>query len=81
VKVNVKLFARAKDLAGAESVRLDLADSANVADVRRVLAERVPALSGIAPKLLVAIGNEYATDSAVICPGSEVACFPPVSGG
>jgi molybdopterin converting factor subunit 1 len=81
VKLDVKLFARARDLAGTGSVALELDDSAKVADVRRALAARVPALAEIAPQLLVAIGTEYAHDATPLGPTAEVVCFPPVSGG
>lgn len=81
MKLDVKLFARAKELAGAGSVQLELVECAKVADLRRALAERVPALAGMAPSLLVAVGTEYADDGTVVNPAVEIACFPPVSGG
>lgn len=81
MKLDVKLFARAKDLAGAGTVQLELAEHAKVADLRKALAERIPALSSLAPKLLVAVGTEYADDGMTVNPALEVACFPPVSGG
>jgi len=81
VKVDVKLFALAKDLAGTDTIELDVPEGADVADVRVALGEQVPALSALAPTLLVAVGAEYANDSMRLQPGREVACFPPVSGG
>ena len=79
--MEVRLFARAKDLARTDSVALDVSDAANVAELRRALADRFPALAEIAPSLLVAVGTEYATNGTVIDPSQKVACFPPVSGG
>ncbi len=81
MKLDVKLFARAKDLAGADWVQLDVSDSANVGDLRNALIERFPDLSPLVPRLLVAIGTDYADDQTQLHPGAEVACFPPVSGG
>lgn len=81
MKLDVKLFARARDLAGADHVQVELAEEARVADLRSALTERFPALKPLAPSLLIAMGAEYADDSLPIDPTREVACFPPVSGG
>jgi molybdopterin converting factor subunit 1 len=81
VKVTVQLFARARDLVGAERVELDLPAVSSVADLKQSLAARFPAVSPLVPRLLVALGTEYADDKAVLKPDVEVACFPPVSGG
>lgn len=81
MNVTVKLFARARDLAGPETVALELPEGACVADLRTALCERCPALQPLAANLLVAMGNDYADDQMVIDPEAELACFPPVSGG
>ena len=81
MKITVQLFARARDLAGAERVELDLPASARIADVRQSLAERFPQMSPLISNLLVAIGTEYADDRTTITQDSLVSCFPPVSGG
>jgi len=81
MKVQVKLFARARDIAGADLVELELPEAASVADLRTALAEEYPAMAPIAERLLVAIGTDYATEEQVLAPHAEIACFPPVSGG
>ncbi len=81
MKVDIRLFARARDLAGSPSVTVDLPDRANVADLKLALGEKSPALRAMLPQLLVAIGTDYASDDTQIQEGAEVACFPPVSGG
>lgn len=81
MKLTVKLFARARDLAGAESVQIYVPESARVNDLRTALTERFPNLRPLIPSLLIAVGTEYADDQTPITPESEVACFPPVSGG
>jgi sulfur-carrier protein len=81
MQITVKLFARARDLAGTDRVDLELGDAGSVRDVKRLLANRFPQLSPLVSKLLVAVGNDYASDDAPLLPGVEVACFPPVSGG
>lgn len=81
MRVTVKLFARAKDLAGTPRVELDLVDGSRVHDLKSRLAAECPALAPLVPNLLTAIGTEYAADDALLTMNSDVACFPPVSGG
>jgi molybdopterin synthase catalytic subunit/molybdopterin synthase sulfur carrier subunit len=81
MNVEVRLFARARDLAGADRVRVRLPESARVSDLRVALAEQHAALRSVASSLLVALGTDYADDAAPITPSVEIACFPPVSGG
>ena len=59
----VRLFARARDLAGADFVIVDLPEGATVAEVRRRLAERVPALGALLARCAVAVDEEFAADS------------------
>lgn len=81
MKLSVKLFARARDLAGTSTVELDLPDSCRVAQMKQTLAARCPNLQPLLPNLLIAVGNDYANDDTPLKSNSEVACFPPVSGG
>lgn len=77
----VRLFARARDLAGAAALTIELPDGANVAELRRQLAKRCPALAGLLAHSAFAVNDEFATDSVVVAPGAAVALLPPVSGG
>ena len=79
--VHVRLFARARDLAGADVLRIELPDGATVADLRRRLAADYPALSSLLERSALAVENEFAVDSLVLPDGAEVALLPPVSGG
>jgi molybdopterin converting factor small subunit len=81
MKLEVKLFARAQNIAGADVVTLDVPDDARVGDLRIVLAKQYPALESLIPHLLIAVGNDYADDAASLDGVADVACFPPVSGG
>jgi len=81
MKVDVKLFAQARDIAGAETVSVDLPDSARVADLRTALAVQFPKMKALIPNLLVAVGTDYADDTTLLNSEQEIACFPPVSGG
>jgi molybdopterin converting factor subunit 1 len=79
--VSVRLFARARDLAGADAVRVELPDGATVADLRRRLAADYPALAGLLERSALAVDNDFADDSHVLPTNAEVALLPPVSGG
>jgi molybdopterin synthase catalytic subunit/molybdopterin converting factor small subunit len=73
MRLTVRLFAGLKELAGAQTVDLELPEPATVADVRG-------AFGGAGP-YIVAINREYAGDEEPVSAGDEVALIPPVSGG
>ena len=77
----VRLFAVARQLAGADKVTVTLAEGATVADLRAALARAVPELAPLVAHMLFAVGNDYVSDESGLAPGAEVACIPPVSGG
>lgn len=79
--VRVRLFARARDLAGADVLRVELPDGATVADLRRRIAADCPALSSLLERSALAVENEFAADSLVLSTDAEIALLPPVSGG
>jgi molybdopterin converting factor small subunit len=81
MKLHVKLFARARDLAGSGVVELELPDYATVSILRQSLISVYPELTPIASSLLIAVGTDYADNATLLSPSSDVACFPPVSGG
>ena len=81
MKLAVKLFARAKDLAGAGVVTIELPEPATVGAVRAALTRTYPALAPLASSLLIAVGTDYASEDQALTAESDVACFPPVSGG
>jgi molybdopterin converting factor subunit 1 len=79
--VVVRLFARAKDLAGADTVSVTLPESATVADLRRQLAAEHPRLQSLLAKSAFAVKDEFADDAQPLTSAAEVALLPPVSGG
>lgn len=79
--VRVKMFAKARDIVGADFAEIELPDGSRVRDLRAGLCERFPALSSIASSLHVAINNDYAGDETIVPADADIACFPPVSGG
>ena len=81
MNIQLKLFAKAKELAGSDVVQLELPADATLKTLKVVLCAQYPQLAKLADQLLYAIDNDYADETTVITESSEVACFPPVSGG
>lgn len=79
--VTVRLFARARDLAGADRVTVELPPDATAGDLRCQLAARVPALAGLLARSALAVGGEFAEDEQRLSADAEIAVLPPVSGG
>jgi molybdopterin converting factor subunit 1 len=79
--VRVRLFARARDLAGADAVSVDLPPAATVAALRAALSDRVPPLAPLLARSAVAVNHDFAADDHVLTPADELAVIPPVSGG
>jgi molybdopterin converting factor subunit 1 len=81
VKIEVRLFAMARDLAGSETVQLELPSGATLGDLRSEFLHRYPSFSSVQRHLLFAVNAEYADDKTPLNANDEVACIPPVSGG
>lgn len=77
----VHLFARARELAGADTLAVELPAGATVAELRRALAQMVPELARLLDISAVAVNHDFADDSRVLGPADEIALIPPVSGG
>ncbi len=81
MRLEVRLFALARQRAGGPTLTVDLPEPACVADLRAALASACPDLAPMLPNLMIAVDAEYAADDRPIRPGAEVAAIPPVSGG
>jgi molybdopterin converting factor subunit 1 len=81
VNVTVKLFAVARQLAGSDTLQVELPAAATVGQLRAELARVCPPLAPWLAKMRIAVDAEYAGDAAPVTATSDVACIPPVSGG
>jgi molybdopterin converting factor subunit 1 len=79
--VTVRLFARARDLAGADRVAVDVPASATAGELRRQLVVQIPALAALLERSALAVAGEFAEDDHVLSADAEIALLPPVSGG
>lgn len=75
------MFARAAELAGADRLAIVLPARCTVRQLRERLGVVCPPLQAIRASLLIAVDRQYARPETVLAAESEVACFPPVSGG
>jgi sulfur-carrier protein len=80
-EIRALLFARLRDLAGCDSVTVEVPSPATVGELRRAISTRVAVLVDWLPRCAIAVDGEYAEDSTVIPPNCELAILPPVSGG
>ena len=80
MRVTVRLFARLRDIAGAELSR-EVGPGATAATVWRDLVRDFPDLAAYERSLSTAINADYARMGDAVHDGDEVAFLPPVSGG
>jgi len=81
MRLTIKLFAAAKDLAGAEQLEIELPALATVAELRSELVAAHPQLEQVLARSMIAVDQQYAADSTALSETAEIAVIPPVSGG
>jgi molybdopterin converting factor subunit 1 len=79
--VRVHLFAGVRDLAGTDTLAVELPEGATVAQLQAELTQRLPAVAGLVSRSAVAVNHEFASPEQVLTATDEVALIPPVSGG
>jgi len=81
MRIEVKLFAQARERVGSGTARLELPDGSRVTDALAALVRAHPALADLRPHLAVAIDGALAHPDDALFAGCELALLPPVSGG
>ena len=81
MKVTVLLFGQARELAGTQSLDLEIENPLSVAEVFARIVADLPKLAGMEPSLLFAVNEEYASRDQLVRDGDVLAVLPPVSGG
>ena len=79
--VNVLFFASYRDLTGTRQVKVELDENVRVLDLKSELVIQFPELQDSINSALISIDKEFAFDEDIITETTEVAVFPPVSGG
>jgi molybdopterin converting factor small subunit len=81
MRVNVKLFAQARERVGSADARLELPAGSRVADALASLVRAYPGLAELRPHLAVAVDGTLARSADPLPGDCELALLPPVSGG
>jgi molybdopterin synthase catalytic subunit len=81
IKITALLFGQAREMAGSESVELELDQPATVESAFAALKSSHPNLAAIERSLLFAINEQYALRSDALAETDRLAILPPVSGG
>jgi molybdopterin synthase catalytic subunit len=81
MQVHFLLFALYRDLAGAETLTLEVPAGATAADAVLQLRGRGPGFARIPEQPVVAINREYAPLHTLLRDQDELALLPPVAGG
>ncbi len=81
MRINVRLFARLRDIVGAGEVSTDVPDGATVRTVWDTLTGEFPGMRVYQDSISAAVNAEYSRMDAALADDDEVAFLPPVSGG
>jgi len=81
MRVEVKLFAQARERVGSGEARLELPAGSRVADAMAALERAYPTLAELRPHLAVAVDGTLARGGDPLPGDCELALLPPVSGG
>ncbi|MHA2620555.1 MAG: molybdopterin converting factor subunit 1 [bacterium JZ-2024 1] len=80
MKITVRYFGIASEIAGTREQTLEVPDGTRLSDLREQIFREFPRLAEMESALLFAVDAEV-VDEAELRHGSEVAILPPVSGG
>lgn len=81
MRVTVHLFARLRELTGADRLVVEVPDGALVRDVWTETTRHHPSLAPFASAVSCAVNADFAKPSRVVHEGDDIAFLPPVSGG
>ena len=81
IRITALLFGQAREIAGAQTVELELDSPATVESAFAALKDNHPKLAAMERSLLFAVNEEYATSGTELSENDRLAILPPVSGG
>ena len=81
MRVNIRVFARLRDIVGAAELARDVPTGTTAQRIWDDLVEEFPDISTYTGSISTAVNAEYAKMETVLDDGDEGAFLPPVSGG
>ncbi|XP_065880413.1 molybdopterin synthase sulfur carrier subunit [Euphorbia lathyris] len=81
VKIKVLFFARAREVTGLSEMPLAVSSGTTTNECLNKLVAKFPGLDEIRSCIVLALNEEYATESTVVKEKDELAIIPPISGG
>ena len=82
MRLEVLLFAAARDAADRDRICVEVGDAARAGDVIEAIGKRLPQLEPLLPSCRLAIDCAYVSAETIVTENSEeIALIPPVSGG
>ncbi|PYL06341.1 MAG: thiamine S protein [Verrucomicrobia bacterium] len=81
MQIRVQFYSQLRDLAGCQTLDVDLDQGATVADLLEQLYREMPPLRAHGQTILIGAGVEFVERDYVIKPGDEISIMPPVQGG
>jgi MoaE-MoaD fusion protein len=81
IRISILLFGRAREIAGRQTLELNLEGDPTVGSAFDVLKADYPKLGEMERSLLLAVNESYADRSQKLEDGDRLAVLPPVSGG
>lgn len=79
--VQVKLFALLREIAGTDTVTLDVPEAASAGEALHQLSQQHPALQPYLENVRLALKMDFVDATANLEEGDELNLIPPVSGG
>ncbi len=79
--IQVKLFALLREVAGTDTVDLDVPGPANADQALHQLGQQLPALNPYLENVRLALKMDFVDAAANLQEGDELHLIPPVSGG
>lgn len=81
MRITVLLFASYRDLAGTDTLAVELPSASSARDLVMRLREGGGRWASLPAQPAVAVNREYAALGTALADGDEVALIPPVAGG
>jgi MoaD family protein len=81
VKIQVQFYAQLRDLAGRQTLDVDLAEGTAVSDLLEQIYRKAPVLRSHDKSILVGAGVEFVDRKYRLKTGDEISIMPPVQGG